>query len=969
MTEVKALRLAIDARGMRTGAQEATTATDRVIQGSRGADRAVHGLNDRMVATSKSGAMLKRALAGIFVGMSTTLAVRQLIAVNAQFDQITATLQAVTRIADRSDAGFQKLVKQARELGALTKFSATEAAEGQLFLGRAGLSTQAILDATPGTLNLAAAAALNLGEASEIASNIMSQFQKKAGEMNKIGDILVNTANAANTDVRQLSEGLKFAGPIAGALGIHLEDTAAALGILANNGIQASLAGTNLRGIMTTLIKPSKEGTATLKSMGIALKDMDPASNSLIDILQRLADANMTVAQATSIFQIRNAGAAVALANNIDKVRELAQANRDATGEAERNARIMNDTLPGAWAELGSAVEEAALAIGDLGVTGGLKKFLLFSGDVIRVLAGMEESVNKNNVAARQIAEAIKFVAMWLSLLIGMKLLLFFGSLSTSLFGVVTAVKAITAAMAANPIGALLVALTTGIALLIKYRDHLVTIGGVTLTLGDVMSAVWEHFLDTFKFVGEVTMKSWDFVWEAVQGTFQRVWGNMTAIFGVTTAFFGNDWRRVLDFMMMLVKKFANFTTAIFVALGKTVALLADRLVGAFKDFDITNPASLLKVGKNLQQAFNPSTLALDIAGEWHKAFAKDWVKDAFDLGKRIGVGVRMGISLIMGRDVTEDFNKFFTPEGISEDIAKRIQQKGMQRNFDMTMGAVPTGAVPTGAVPTGVVPTGASLESLLAEEMEELADATEVLSNSQEEARKQFEELMPQIMAERNLIMLNTEARERAIFALEAETLAREGGIANATAQIEKLKEEFALNQKMTEVKQLADEAAGHFTDTFEAILTGSLTAADAVKELAKELYKMALQQIVLAPFKNMLSTGFSAMFSPAATGGVYNYGVKQFAAGGITTGPELFPMAGGNVGLRGEAGPEAIVPLPNGRSIPVDMRGQSREATTINVHQTINVKAQNMDEFRMARRDLARASRQAISDAWGSR
>ncbi len=277
------LELAIDARRARLGASQFNSAAGSVTKSATGASGAVTRFN---TAVGGVGAAARRAtapLTGLVAGFAGIAAASSAIRTIVDFEQTIATLQTVTQA---TTADLDRLEATARQLGATTRFSATEAGEGLVFLARAGFDANQAIAALPSTLDLATNGAIELGEAADFASNILSAFQLDASETERVVDTLVNTANSANTDVRQLAEALKFAAPIAGNLGITVEETAAAIGVLGDVGIQASLAGTNLRGIIAGLLGPTSGAQKVLAELGLTLEDIDPTTRSLTDIFK-----------------------------------------------------------------------------------------------------------------------------------------------------------------------------------------------------------------------------------------------------------------------------------------------------------------------------------------------------------------------------------------------------------------------------------------------------------------------------------------------------------------------------------------------------------------------------------------------------------------------------------------------------------------------------------------------------------
>lgn len=385
------LRLGIDGRKAKSGAKDYEDSAKRVTKSSNVADKAVQ----------------KLALA--FGGFLT---VRKTVDVLSEFELTMATVRGVTGATEEQ---FKSMSEAARELGSTTQFSAKEAGDGLLFLARAGFSAEQAVEALPATLDLAVTGMLELGEAADIASNVLSQFGLEAEETSRVVDVLNNTANSANTNIQQLAEGMKFAGPVAGALGQTVENTAAALGVLGDSGIQASLAGTNLRGIMSALLGPTDGAMMAIENLGISMDKLDPATNDITTIFEEFKNANLDAASAVQIFGRRNAAAALVLAQGAEKVGELTEANQNAQGSAADLAAEMRDTLSGSLKSLNSAFEEMLLSAGDSGLLGAFRTVVDVTADLIRMFSGAEAQMVEMQMAGIALGATLETV--WATIL------------------------------------------------------------------------------------------------------------------------------------------------------------------------------------------------------------------------------------------------------------------------------------------------------------------------------------------------------------------------------------------------------------------------------------------------------------------------------------------------------------------------------------------------------------------------
>lgn len=303
------------------------------------------------------------AVAAVLLTISAGMAqLRSSVNVFSEFESSMAAVQAVTS-ATTTDMAAMTAVS--RELGETTRFSASEAAAGMEFLGRAGFQTSQIVGAMPSVLNLAAAAKLDLGRAADITSNIMSAFGVSASEASRISDALAASAANANTDVGQMGEAMKFVGPVASALGISMEDAAAAVGVLSNAGLQASVAGTGLRRVLSELASPGKKAIDTLDKLGVSMSDVDPQTRSLTQIIRRLSDANLGAADAFEIFGDRGAPAILALTSQAADLERLTDKVNNSAGAARNMADVMEDNLSGEARRLRSVIESVRIEVGE----------------------------------------------------------------------------------------------------------------------------------------------------------------------------------------------------------------------------------------------------------------------------------------------------------------------------------------------------------------------------------------------------------------------------------------------------------------------------------------------------------------------------------------------------------------------------------------------------------------------------
>jgi len=334
-------------------------------------------------------------------GAGFAVAFRGIVSEAASLEAEFSKVQAVTQ----ATAGeIEKLEKVARQLGANTKFSAQQAASGITFLGQAGFKTAEIIEALPDTLDLAAAGGLSLARAADIASNVLSGFQLEAKDTQRVVDALAATASNSNTSVEQLASAFQKVAPVAAAVGISVEDTAAALGVLGNAGLQAELAGTGLRTAIASLVKPSKESAKAIEAMGLSMEQVNPELNEFGDIIETLEASGLDAQKAFAIFGREGAAAILALTGQTDELRRLDEVMSNAEGTARRMADTMGDNLVGDSLALKSAISELSLAFADrTGLLGGLRavtqELTEFTRNLASTISSTESGISRLDAA------------------------------------------------------------------------------------------------------------------------------------------------------------------------------------------------------------------------------------------------------------------------------------------------------------------------------------------------------------------------------------------------------------------------------------------------------------------------------------------------------------------------------------------------------------------------------------------
>lgn len=283
-----------------------------------------------------------------------------------------SSMSEVAAISGAAGKQLQQLSLKAKEMGATTKFSASQSAEALKYMAMAGWDTKKMLDGLPGVMNLAAASGEELATVSDIVTDAMTAFGLEASQAGHFSDVLAQASSKSNTNVALLGESFKYVAPLAGALGFTAEDTAIALGLMANAGIKGSQSGTSLKTAIANLASPTNQMQEAMSELGISITDSSGQMKPLKTILDELRtsmqglDKDQQSAYASTIFGKEAMSGMLAIINaSSEDYNKLSQSIYNSTGAAQRMADVMMDNLNGDIQILHSTVEALGIQFYD----------------------------------------------------------------------------------------------------------------------------------------------------------------------------------------------------------------------------------------------------------------------------------------------------------------------------------------------------------------------------------------------------------------------------------------------------------------------------------------------------------------------------------------------------------------------------------------------------------------------------
>lgn len=478
-------------------------------------DRSFEELEDSSEKASDGFTVMRGALASLVAdGIRRALTAMKdfvvgSIEVGKNFD---SSMSQVAAVSGATGDDLEQLRDKAKEMGAATKFSASEAADAFNFMAMAGWKTADMLSGIEGILSLAAAGNTDLATTSDIVTDALTAFGMAAQDAGRFADVIAAASSNANTNVLMLGESFKYVAPVAGALGYSAEDTSIALGLMANSGIKSSQAGTALRTVLTNMAKPTDTMAWAMRALGVSLADADGKSYSLMEIMQQLrrgfSGGQITLEEYEASFvkllnefnagnmnakafkqevraleiqyrgleEAQKAELAASLAGkegmsgllsivnaSEEDFQKLTDAIYNSEGAALKMSKIMQDNLGGDLTQLGSKFEGVQIKM--------YEKFEPALRSGVSVLSKLLDALSWVIDHAETLTTVIQVAGAAVgTFLIYMNWSSIMSAAAAALNGVRTAILAVNAAIAANPIGLLL----AGIAALVVAIINLV---------------------------------------------------------------------------------------------------------------------------------------------------------------------------------------------------------------------------------------------------------------------------------------------------------------------------------------------------------------------------------------------------------------------------------------------------------------------------------------------------------------
>lgn len=528
------------------------------------------------------------------VGGLTTAAVK----VAADFD---SSMSKVAAVSGATGAELDKLREKAREMGAKTKFSASEAADAMNYMAMAGWKTGDMLDGIEGIMNLAAASGEDLATTSDIVTDALTAMGLSASDSGHFADILAAASSNANTNVGMMGETFKYCAPVAGALGFTAEDTAEAIGLMANAGIKSSQAGTAMRTMLTNLTGDVTFVGDAFGELTVQTVNTDGSMRSLGDIL---TDCRAAFAQMSESERAANAEALVgknamsgflAVMNAAPAdIEKLNGAINNCDGTAEKMAATMQDNLAGQLTILKSHLEELAISVGEI-LMPAIRQIVSWIQGLVDWLNGLDEGTKQMIVTIALVAAAVAPVLIIIGKVVGAigTIMTVVPQIAASISGVIafvsgTVIPALGAVVAA--IGWIPLAIAAVIAIIVLlwnkcdwFREAVIAvweaIKSATIiawnAVKEFLVNLWNGIVETGKAVWNGLSSFFTSCWEGIQTMFTTV---LTAI----SIFFSSVWTGIQNVVTTIGTAIQTFLSTAWTAIQTVITTILTAIQTVF---------------------------------------------------------------------------------------------------------------------------------------------------------------------------------------------------------------------------------------------------------------------------------------------------------------------------------------------------------------------------------------------------
>lgn len=854
----------------------------------------------------------------------------------------TSTMSEVSAISGATGEDFEKLEACAREYGATTVFSASNAAEALKYMSLAGWDADQSTSALGGVLNLAAASGMELGAASDMVTDYLSAFAMEAGDAAYFADLLSYAQSHSNTTAEALGEAYKNCAANLNAAGQDVETVTSLLEGMANQGYKGSEAGTAMAAIMRDITNGMKDGAIKIGETSVAVMDAQGNFRDLTDILTEveaatngMGDAERAVALSSTFTADSTKGLNLILNEGMDKIAGYEEELRGASGSAEEMANIMNDNLSGDVAAMNSAFEELGLKIYDA----------LES----KLRAGVQFITNGVIPAIEWLGGHIPEVTIAVSGLGAVIAAMNWGTISSKIAMVKGALVKLAAALGGVSLPAIaIIAVITAVALAftnlwknneefrnkitaiwdgIKAKfdefgqgivDRLNALGFEFEDITEVMKAVWdfvvatfENWISTFTSLADTVLgwfgTDWETVWTNVKTFFSDTWNAISSFFsGILTGiktFFTDTWNAIVSFFSGILSGIYSSVTGTMTEIHDTFTNIWDSITGflsgAWETIKNIVTVGIMAVKEIISAAFQIITLPFRFI--WENC--KDTVLSIWETIKSV-IGEKIDAVKEKITTVTTAISNVASAAWNAISSTASSLWEGIKGTIGSKIDAAKEKVSTATSAITSVASSAWSSVSSTASSLWNTISST--VSSKISAARSAVSSATSTITSVASSAWSSVSTAASSKWESVRSTISSK--LSSAKSTVSSLMSGITSTMS-SGLSSALSTVTGKFSSIYSTISSKMSAARDAVGNAISAL-KSKFNFSWSLPHLKLPHVSISGSFSINPPS-VPHFGISWYKDGGILTRPTIFGAAGNNLLAGGEAGAEAVVPL----------------------------------------------------------
>ena len=1005
------LGVGIDASGAQAGATQVDAAMGKMAAAAKKAAKETEYYKQEL---EKAGFAIKA-----FAAATAALAIREI----GSFTQAMSNAKAMTNASTEDMA---RLAVVVRDLGASTSFSATQVADAAATFGQAGFSIDKIMGTLPAALDLAAAASVDMATAADIMAGAMASFGMNAEQSTKAADILGAVATTVKTDIRGLGEALKAIGPSAQQVGWTLEDTSAILGVMAQKNLEGSMSGTALKAAIGSLVAPSRIAKAEIKALGMGVDALNPNMVSGVDLFKNLARSTIDAEGVFRIFGREAANGVFAVISSIRELDRVRGVIDKADGSVKKMAETKLDNLWGDVEQLTGALSELALKTGDAGAEGAMRKFVQAATEGVDWLSKMAVEATKSKDTFWLLQSSVELLIFSVGSIVTIQFASWLIGVSQAAYLAYTNAALFSATLYGLPITWVAASLAILGFAIYKIATNWEYVGEVSMDVLDdmvyytkrtfaamyiIVKGFFDGAISGARTLKDLMINIGEQVWfnltkqtdkaAAAQQNFQTILEkHWKALLPIASGF--NDeldrmvaprqnwWAPMKEGVLNMIsaakgaskgvwgdleKFMGDAKTAPGTDTGKPTRTGTDTKKEPFMEGELRNMKLAVELAKNLGAAES------ELYRIRLNAQALQEAKENGQKGISAATQKQIEQAVALSAEETRLTTIYEARKGLDDNLKARLKTATEAVSVAQNMGASESellrmqleSQASEAARKMGLQGINAEMQTMI-DKIVALtglaADYKETFENDKK-TKEYLQGLKDQLAEEQKRAELMKQYKgdiAEVDTQMKIYNESKQQGINLTAEQIQQAAELINKKKKLSAEEAAAAEASkkasesqkqwnNQLTSAFKDAIMNSKNLGDALSNLANRVQDMLVNKAL----DSLLGGMFASM--KFAKGAAFQAGgVTAFASGGVVNSPTMFPMRGG-MGLMGEAGAEAVMPLTRTSNGDLGVKAVGA-GTVVNTSININVSGGTKEQNEDAGKRVSAAVRQAIDD-----